>query len=127
MPEDYPPGLSATTMSSTSIKLIWSFLTADLRANGIIVGYSIRYMVKGTSPPLWMYKNIIGSQIRIDTINSLKKYAIYEFCVAAKTSVGTGVYSPAVEKRTDEDGRYHPIDSSGNVKAWRFSSQIKLL
>ena len=101
MPEDYPPNLSATKQSSTSIKLMWGSLPLNSRKNGVIIGYRIRYSEKESSPKVWMNRD---STSRIFTVDNLKKYKLYEIGIAAKTSKGVGVYSPSVEERTKEDG-----------------------
>ena len=76
-------------------------MTANSRGNGVIVGYRARYGVKGASPRVWLYQDF---QSRSVYINSLRKYTMYEFAIAAQTSKGTGVFSSLIEERTKEDG-----------------------
>lgn len=86
------------------MKLSWNSLSFDARRNGIITGYSIRYAVKESMPKVWLHHDVNNAMSRIETLADLKKYTVYEFTVAAKTSKGAGVYSPIVEMRTKEDG-----------------------
>lgn len=79
-------------------------MPADSKKNGIITGYRIRYTEKNWLPKIWQYFDIGKPSTRLVTLQPLKKYTIYEFSVAANTSAGAGVYSPAVEMRTKEDG-----------------------
>ena len=77
-------------------------LSSDAKRNGIITGYTVKFKIKGTST--WLFD---AGTSRIRTINSLKKYTLYEFSVAASTFKGAGLYSPAVEERTAEDGKFN--------------------
>lgn len=87
------------------MKLRWNPLASNSRKNGIIVGFKIGYAVKATVPKVWLYHDVDSAGVRLVTLQSLKKYTVYEFSVAAKTSKGVGAYCPAIETRTKEDGR----------------------
>ena len=63
--------------------------TDPVKANGIIIGYSVKY------------KKLPGDEVQILEINGLKKWvvignlkpaALYQFSVAAKTKAGIGSY-----------------------------------
>ena len=107
VPEAYPSGLYAITVSSTSIKVGWNALLFTDPKNGHIVGYEVKYAIKDAVPKTWVSYHANGAGSRLNTIGNLKKYTTYEFRVAAKTSKGSGVFSPVVERRTNEDGIYY--------------------
>ena len=75
-------------------------MPASSRTNGLIVGYRARYARKDDSPTVWLYQDTTSRNL---FVNSLEFYTMYVFSIAAKTSKGTGVYSPLVEERTMED------------------------
>ena len=105
VPDGAPPNLAAVKQSSTSILVTWRTFSDLTLWNGIGVGFEIRYKIKtGTWNP-WL-SIIIGSVgNRRSTVTELKKYTIYEFKVAGRTSKGNGVFSAPVEERTMEDGK----------------------
>ena len=92
-------------MSSTSIQLQWSPLLESAPTNGLIKGYEVKYAEKKAVPKIWIPYDIIGAGNRLPTISDLRKYTVYEFKVAAKTSKGSGVFSPVMEMKTLEDSK----------------------
>ncbi|XP_065064517.1 neogenin-like [Rhopilema esculentum] len=119
VPDVAPPNLAAVKQSSTSILVTWRTFSDLTLWNGIGVGFEIQYKIKtGTSSP-WL-SIIIGSVgDRGSTVTELKKYTIYEFKVAGRTSKGSGVFSAPVEERTMEDV---PSAAPANVTARNTSS-----
>lgn len=103
VPEAYPTGLYAIAESSNKIRVGWNALSSSDPKNGIIRGYEVRYAAKNAVPKTWTPYHVIGSS-RLERIRGLKNYTTYEFRVAAKTSKGSGVFSPLVERRTLENG-----------------------
>ena len=105
VPDAYPPNIVARAMSSTSIQLQWRPLLPPAPTNGLIIGYEVKYAEKSAVPKIWMSYNIPGVGNRLPTISDLRKYTKYDFKVAAKTSKGSGVFSPVVEMETFEDSK----------------------
>lgn len=70
-----------------------------IQQNGEITGYSVRYRV------------IEGSYVYADPTNTsyhmegLTAYTTYLISVAAKTAIGTGVYSTEIRQTTAESGK----------------------
>ena len=73
--------------------------------NGIGLGYEVQYRLKDASGN-WTSKLLSGSSNRQHLADDLLKYRVYEFKVAARTSKGSGPFSPVKEERTKEDGMY---------------------
>ena len=65
----------------------------------------MQYSIKDAAPKTWASHHVTGA--RLTRIRGLKNYTTYEFRVAAKTSKGSGVFSPVVERRTFENGKYN--------------------
>ena len=108
MPESAPPNLVLDKRSSTAIRAKWNTLASLSDWNGIAVGYEVQYRLKNAGNGGW---TSVTTTERQYTANSLLKYRIYEFKVAARTSKGSGVFSAIKEERTMEDG----MDCSVNM------------
>ena len=106
-PDDPPPNVLATALSSTEIKVSWEELPAICQ-NGEITVYEIQFV------PLQTFGGLITS----DTINTsngsvlmiilsgLEEYVEYNISVRAYTSAGPGPYSVGVVERTDTDSEF---------------------
>ena len=103
MPTVPPSSLLATAMSSTSIKLTWGIIPYQLR-HGKVLGYTIEYVLNGSSAGSWTTASTNNQNTRFKTIGGLYKYSWYLFRVAGKTSKGNGVFTSSVLHRTYEDG-----------------------
>ena len=105
VPEYDPPNVVAVTRSSTSIKVTWGMFTDKTVWNGIGLGYEVQYKLKSESVN-WTSALINGTQNRLYLAHDLLKYRVYQWKVAARTSKGSGPFSPVVEERTMEDGTF---------------------
>lgn len=70
-----------------------------IQQNGEITGYSLRYRVNGGS---YIYANPQDTSYHME---GLTAYTTYLISVAAKTAVGTGVYSTEIRQTTAESGK----------------------
>ena len=103
VPSGPPVSLSADLTSSTRVTLTWSDPPSPQR-NGEITGYSVE--VCQTDPGgscRTLPTN--GDQTSLD-VPSLHPYSLYDWRVAAHTSVGRGPYSSYTSFRMPEDGEY---------------------
>ena len=84
------------------MNISWDTVASDYR-NGIIIAYEVAILdqVKNFTEYIRFPSN--GSARRY-TKDGLKKYHLYSVKIAAMTSVGHGVWSSWVRKRTLEDG-----------------------
>eukprot|EP00795_Rhopilema_esculentum_P007288 gene7288-12985_t len=101
IPEAAPESPVAIKNSSTSILFSWRPLSDEKLWNGIPLFYKVQYRER-TDGSSWMTTD------RMADVNSylavgLKKYTNYEFKVAGMTTKGAGVFTMAIEERTDED------------------------
>ena len=105
VPEYGPPNVVAVKRSSTSIKVTWGVFTDNAAWNGIGLGYEAQYRLKDATGN-WTSKLLSGTSNRQLFPDNLLKYRVYEFKVAARTSKGSGPFSPVKEERTMEDGTF---------------------
>ena len=92
--------------SSTSINVTWKPLKLSSKWNGIGLGYEVQYRIKSVGNGNWTSVLISGSTSSHFFANGLLKYSVYEFKVAGRTKMGSGLYSGIKEERTMEDGKY---------------------
>ena len=81
----------------------WHLPREDSR-NGIITGYKLFYIQKGSTDPPLIQVSDRAELIKV--VTGLKKNTEYEFQVLAFTSVGDGPKSSVVVERTNEDGKW---------------------
>ena len=74
--------------------------------NGVLRGYKVAYKLNrhGTK----IYQNVKDSSATTTVVSGLDKYTEYSFQVLAYT-VKDGPLSNALEKRTNEDGRFDKL------------------
>ena len=102
VPDAAPPSVTLEKKSSTQIKAKWGTISSLSLWNGVPVGYEVQFRLKNSGSNSWTSVNVTPRQY---TANGLLKYRIYEFKVAARTSKGSGVFSPIKEERTKEDSK----------------------
>lgn len=97
-----PQDVTCTSPSSTSLLLSWAPPPTD--ENGIVTGYSIRYVaVERDKDPVQRISDIPSNCFRY-RIEGLKKGTLYSLTIAAHTDTGQGPESLPILVRTDEDG-----------------------
>ena len=102
MPSVPPIRVVVVKDTSTSIIVRWGTIPLDQR-HGVLIGFDIRYKKEGEH--LWMNISSDRVGVREKTVTGLRKYTVYGFKVAGKTSAGIGVYSEDFNERTNEDGK----------------------
>ncbi|KAG1956638.1 protein tyrosine phosphatase, receptor type, D [Pimephales promelas] len=96
-----PQEVTCISPSSTSLLLSWAPPLTD--ENGIITGYSIRYVaVERENDPVQRIPNIPSNCFRY-RIEGLKKGTLYSVTVSAHTDTGQGPESLPILVRTEED------------------------
>ena len=103
-PSGYPQNVEPTTISSTEILVSWDEVPA-IDQNGIIVLYEVQYEPLMTFGGQLMTMSMNTSNTSI-VLGGLQEYVDYNITVRAYTSVGPGPFSPGVDNRTFEDGKY---------------------
>ena len=103
-PSDYPQNVEPTTISSTEILVSWDEVPA-IDQNGIIILYEVQYEPLMTFGGQLMTMAVNTSNTSI-VLGELQEYVEYNITVRAFTSVGPGPFSPGVNNRTFEDGKY---------------------
>lgn len=102
--ESIPPPQEVTCISPSSTSLLLSWAPPLTDENGIITGYSIRYVaVEREKDPVQKISNIPSNCFRY-RIEGLKKGTLYSVTVAAHTDTGQGPESLPILVRTEEDG-----------------------
>ncbi|CAH1794891.1 unnamed protein product [Owenia fusiformis] len=101
-PSEGPSNVEATTLSSTSIRVVWGDVP-ELHRNGLIVGYKVQYgSTEANIAPV--LKEITDNNTKTTVLNDLKKYVQYEVQLLAYTRIGDGVLSrPPAVARTFSD------------------------
>ncbi|XP_077060929.1 protein tyrosine phosphatase receptor type Db isoform X11 [Siphateles boraxobius] len=98
-----PPPQEVTCISPSSTSLLLSWAPPLTEENGIITGYSIRYVaVERENDPVQRIPNIPSNCFRY-RIEGLKKGTLYSVTVAAHTDTGQGPESLPILVRTEED------------------------
>ncbi|CAM4497170.1 unnamed protein product [Leuciscus chuanchicus] len=98
-----PPPQEVTCISPSSTSLLLSWAPPLTDENGIITGYSIRYVaVEREKDPVQRIPNIPSNCFRY-RIEGLKKGTLYSVTVAAHTDTGQGPESLPILVRTEED------------------------
>nr|XP_021330852.1 protein tyrosine phosphatase, receptor type, D isoform X4 [Danio rerio] len=96
-----PQDVTCTSPSSTSLLLSWASPPTD--ENGIVTGYSIRYVaVERDKDPVQKISDIPSNCFRY-RIEGLKKGTLYSVTIAAHTDNGQGPESLPILVRTEED------------------------
>ncbi|XP_022806637.1 uncharacterized protein LOC111343720 [Stylophora pistillata] len=101
VPSRPPSNFTVIGTSSTSVTASWQLPPADSR-NGIIKGFKLFYKRKELSGAGTLFQ-INKESTLSKNVTGLDKYTEYEFRVLTFTSVGDGVNSSVVVKRTKED------------------------
>ncbi|XP_072174378.1 protogenin B-like [Diadema setosum] len=92
------PEFSVTSESPTSITVTWNEIPMN-RANGVITGYAIAFYAQGS---LTYNRTEVDSHLREFVLSDVMPNSNYSVKMAAKTSVGYGVYSDWVTVTTPE-------------------------
>ena len=105
MPNGYPQSFEARAVSSRRSTLSWNPPNFEDR-NGIILGYTINLTNTRRNETLQYTSNTTAL-----TLSTLSPYTTYRCTVAARTSVGTGPYTPILTLQTLQDGKksYSPV------------------
>ena len=103
-PSDYPQNVEPTAISSTKILVSWDEVPA-IDQNGIIILYEVQYEPLMTFGGQLMTMAVNTSNTSI-VLRELQEYIEYNITLRAFTSVGPGPFSPGVNNRTFEDGKY---------------------
>lgn len=107
-PSAPPQDISCTSPSSTSILVSWKPPPVE-KQNGIITGYSIKYIgIDGEDVKPHEILGISSDSTQY-LLEQLEKWTEYRISVTAHTDVGPGPESLAVLIRTDEDGMLPPL------------------
>ena len=98
MPSSSPIRLRVTVESSSLIYIEWSPPPSS-EHNGVITGYNISLIDTTTGHEIYLVSHNISI-----SVDSLHPYTIYQYRIAAFTSVGLGPYSNLVTFQTQESG-----------------------
>ena len=98
MPSGYPQSFEAAATSSKTSTLTWDPLNFEDR-NGIIIGYVINITSAHTNETTEYASNTTTL-----TLTTLSPYTTYYCIVAARTTVGTGPFSPVLRLQTSQSG-----------------------
>eukprot|EP00795_Rhopilema_esculentum_P002629 gene2630-826_t len=100
VPHAPPVNLRGNYKNSTAIQLYWEPVPEE-HQNGRITNYTVKYREKMANTG---WKNLtVSSPIMQLVVCDLDFYTLYEFKIAASTSVGLGPFSNVTEIRTDAD------------------------
>ena len=98
MPSSFPTSLSVTVQSSSVVYIEW--LPPPLsEQNGMITGYNISLIDTTTGHEIYLVSHNVSI-----SVDSLNPYTIYQYRIAAFTSVGLGPYSNLLTFQTEESG-----------------------
>jgi len=98
VPSSAPTRVTVVNVTSTTLSLEWDPLTIEDH-NGVITGYVVNYSRVDTGSTV----TVVSSTTSV-YIGMLRPYTTYSFSVAAETSVGSGPFSPSLQRTTAEDG-----------------------
>ena len=98
MPSGYPQSFEATATSSKTSTLSWDPPNFEDR-NGIIIGYVINITSAHANETTEYASNTTTL-----ALTTLSPYTTYYCIVAARTSVGTGPFTPVLTLLTPPDG-----------------------
>ena len=103
VPREAPQNLRVTKVSTHSVSLTWEAPPFASR-NGAIIGYTIQVLDE---------RNIVShlsSRQPSVTVQDLEDNRLYNFSVAANTSIGIGPYSLHLTVKTKNYGESHIVD-----------------
>ena len=109
-----------TTISSTEILVSWDEVPA-IDQNGVIILYEVQYK------PLMTFDGELMTIMTTNTsdtsivLGGLQEYVEYNITVRAYTSVGPGPFSPSVDNRTFEDGKYTKLYSCIRIYCYMYT------
>ena len=98
VPVKPPQNVSVVVLNSTSVGVSWQPPSPEDR-NGIITMYTLN--VSSTTAGYMMSFGTVNTEIIVDNLNP---FTLYNFTVAAATSIGCGPFSDSVERMTVEGG-----------------------
>ena len=94
-------------LGPTSVEVTWQAPPLE-HHNGAILSYIIRYF-PSNDPDMSQDTQVAaveGESIRRKTVSNLKPFTRYTFKVSAVNAAGVGPFNMAVERTTEEDGKY---------------------
>ncbi|XP_026329233.1 protein sidekick isoform X2 [Hyposmocoma kahamanoa] len=109
-PSGPPVGFMGSARSSSEIITQWQPPLEEHR-NGHILGYVIRYRLKGYENSPWTYQNITNEAQRNYLIQDLITWKDYNVQIAAFNDKGVGVFSESYTIKTKEGVPEAPPDS----------------
>lgn len=117
-PSGPPIGFMGSARSSSEIITQWQPPLEEHR-NGHILGYVIRYRLKGYDNSPWTYQNITNEAQRNYLIQDLITWKDYNVQIAAYNDKGVGVFSESYTIKTKEGT---PEAAPGNVRCEALNS-----
>ncbi|XP_053624713.1 protein sidekick isoform X3 [Plodia interpunctella] len=109
-PSGPPVGFMGSARSSSEIITQWQPPLEEHR-NGHIIGYVIRYRLRGYDNSPWTYQNITNEAQRNYLIQDLITWKDYNVQIAAYNDKGVGVFSDSYTIKTKEGIPEAPPDS----------------
>jgi len=107
VPTGYPQDFSIEVLSSRSAVLSWIPPLIE-EQNGIIISYTVRVVAVESGADFQVLSASTG--VRIDT---LEPNTMYDFSVAAMTSVGRGPFTSIVNITTPQEGNIYAASFHG--------------
>ena len=98
VPSASPNALNVSFITSTSALLTWTQPLLS-EQNGVITGYNISLIDTTTGHEIYLVSHNVSI-----SVDSLNPYTIYQYRIAAFTSVGLGPYSNLLTFQTEESG-----------------------
>ena len=103
VPSGPPQNFRISEVSTNFIVLRWEPPLSEDQ-NGIITGYVVSVTPASSGTPYELTTS--ATQL---VVPSLMPYSVYNFAVAAKTSVGTGPFTTTITQRLEPDGKHSII------------------
>ncbi len=103
VPSSPPQNVTVIVLSSTKIEVNWTDVP-EIDQNGIVTDYEVMY------EPLMTFGNalniiIVNTTNMYITLDGLQEFVNYNISVRARTSVGPGLFSVGIVRRTLDDGK----------------------
>ena len=108
-----------TTISSTEILVSWDEVPT-IDQNGVIILYEVQYEPLMTFGGALVTMTMNTSYTSI-VLGELQEYVEYNITVRAYTSVGPGPFSPSVDNRAFEDGKYTKLYSCIRIYCYMYT------
>ena len=112
-PSSPPREVSVEVQGPNSVEVTWQ-APPLMHHNGPILSYIFRYFPSNV-PDMTQDSHVTadgGEAIQRKTLSNLEPFTRYSFRVSAVNAVGAGLFSVAVEEKTEEDGKYVKLQGS---------------